>query len=309
MEPGISAQERTHPTARRVKAARSVLLAATAVALVLSPALTTSTLAWVHRSQDDAEIARPWPGPNGTPLPFRTYDEATEFLRTALVVSSENVGIGVTGIKRLVLERDGVRAHGAFHEIDRVSRARRMNGRSFSRYYDSYKGQCAAYQMARLFELDNVPPTVCRRVNGIDGSVQLWIERTLGEAGQGAAGPPPVTADWQRQIQAMRIFDSLIFNDDRNRGNYLIDTEWALWMIDHSRAFQVHKDLRYGDEIVWCSPRMWELLQQVTDDQIRAAIDAYLVSEQMGALLERRELLVAHIQKMIDERGQGSVIF
>ncbi len=213
-----------------------------------------------------------------------------------------------TGIKRLVLERDGIRARGAFHEIDRISRAHRINGRRFSRYYDSYKSQCAAYQLARLFELDNVPPTVCRRVNGIDGSVQLWIEGTLGE-GRREADPPPVTADWQRQIQAMRVFDSLIFNDDRNRGNYLIDTEWVLWMIDHSRAFQVHEDLRYGDEIVWCSPRMWELLQQVTDNQIRAAIDAYLASEQMSALLERRALLVEHIQKMIDERGQGSVIF
>ena len=100
---------------------------------------------------------------------------------------------------------------------------------------------------------------------------------------------------------------------DRARSNdtlqALIDTEWVLWMIDHSRAFQVHEDLRYGDEIVWCSPRMWELLQQVTDNQIRAAIDAYLASEQMSALLERRALLVEHIQKMIDERGRGSVIF
>ena len=79
-------------------------------------------------------------------------------------------------------------------------------------------------------------------------------------------------------------------------------------MIDHSRAFQMRRELQHVDEIVWCTRRMWQLLNQVTDDQIRAAIDTYLVSQQMGALVERRGLLVEHIQKLIDERGEAAVI-
>jgi hypothetical protein len=114
--------------------------------------------------------------------------------------------------------------------------------------------------------------------------------------------------DWLRQIQAMRLFDSLIFNDDRNSGNYLFDVDGDLWMIGHTRAFQMRQELRYADEIIWCARRTWQLLNEVTDDQIRAAIDTYLVSQQMGALVERRGLLVEHIQKLIDERGEGSVI-
>ena len=43
----------------------------------------------------------------------------------------------------------------------------------------------------------------------------------------------------------MRLFDSLIFNDDRNPGNYLFDADWKLWMIDHSRAFQMRRELKY----------------------------------------------------------------
>ena len=54
--------------------------------------------------------------------------------------------------------------------------------------------------------------------------------------------------------------------------------------------------------------RMWQLLQQVTDDQIRDAVDPYLVSRQLNALIERRSALVEHIQKMIDERGEDAVI-
>ncbi len=259
--------------------------------------------------QDDAEDAHLWSGPDGKPLPFRTYEEATEFLRTAEVVSSEDFGIGITGIKRLVLERDGVRVRGAFHDVDKVTHDSRVNGRMFRRYYDSYKSQCAAYEIARLLELDNVPPTACRKVNGIDGSVQLWMEGTQSERDQReTASGPPVTNDWILQLQAMRLFDSLIFNDDRNSGNYLVDVDWELWMIDHSRAFQVRTELRYGDEIVWCTERMWQLLHQVTDDQTRAAVDTLLVPRQLNALLERRTILVEHIQKMIDEHGEGAVL-
>ncbi len=304
----MAVPKRTDPTARRAGAACSFLGAVT-VALLLAVALGASTLAWAHQSQDHAEIARPWPGPDGKPLPFRTYDEATEFLRTARIVSSVNVGIGIAGIKRLVLERNGIRARGAFHAINNVTRDSRVDGRMFRSYYDSYKNQCAAYELARLFELDNVPPTVCRRVNGIDGSIQLWIEETRSETDRTEAGlRTPVISDWLRQVQAMRLFDSLIFNDDRNPGNYLFDADWKLWMIDHSRAFQMRRELEYSDEFVWCARRTWQLLNQVTDDQIRAAIDTYLAPPQMGALVERRGLLVEHIQKLIDERGEDAVI-
>jgi hypothetical protein len=33
----------------------------------------------------------------------------------------------------------------------------------------------------------------------------------------------------------MRAFDQLIYNTDRNLGNLLIDGDWRIWMIDHTR--------------------------------------------------------------------------
>ena len=41
----------------------------------------------------------------------------------------------------------------------------------------------------------------------------------------------------------MRVFDELIANTDRNLGNMLIDRQWKLWLIDHSRAFRLHETL------------------------------------------------------------------
>ncbi len=297
----------TDSTARIGTSARVVALCVIALALPLG-AGGTSAPAWARPFQDEAEIARPWPGPDG-PLPFRTHDEATDFLRSARVVSSEDFGVGITGLKRLELEHNGVRARAAFHGIDKETRDARSNGRAFRRYYDSYKNQCAAYELARLFELDNVPPTVCRRINGISGSVQLWVEGTRSENERKETElRPPVTLDWIRQIQAMRVFDTLMFNDDRNAGNYLSDADWKLWMIDHSRAFQMRTELRYVDDFVWCAPRMWELLRQLTEQQIRGAVDSFLTPYQMSGLLARRTRLVEHIEQLIEERGELAVI-
>lgn len=305
----MTASRNASSTTPHVATCSAPALLVIGAALLLALVLAAPTITWAYGAQDQEEAASLWVGPDGEQLPFRTYDDAKEFLRTAQVVSSEDFGVGITGLKRLVLERDGIRARGAFHEIDKVTEDSRVNGRMFFRYYDSYKGQCAAYELARVFELDNVPPTACRRVDGVDGSVQLWMEDTSSERDQGGAGStPPVTIDWLRQLQTMRLFDSLIYNDDRNSGNYLVGIDWDLWMIDHSRAFQMRSDLRYDEEIVWCTRRMWQLLQQVTDDQIRDAVDPYLVSRQLNALIERRSALVEHIQKMIDERGEDAVI-
>ena len=53
---------------------------------------------------------------------------------------------------------------------------------------------------------------------------------------------PPVEQQWKKQLQMMNVFDALVYNTDRNRGNMLITPDWKLWMIDHTRAFRRHAD-------------------------------------------------------------------
>ena len=53
---------------------------------------------------------------------------------------------------------------------------------------------------------------------------------------------PPNDQQWQKQVQMMNVFDALIYNTDRNRGNILITPDWRLWMIDHTRAFRRNPD-------------------------------------------------------------------
>ena len=46
-----------------------------------------------------------------------------------------------------------------------------------------------------------------------------------------------------KQIQIMRVFDELIQNRDRNQGNILWTNDWTMWLIDHTRAFRLGKEL------------------------------------------------------------------
>ena len=51
------------------------------------------------------------------PLPFRTDEEVLEFLRTAKVISGRTVKVGVNGIEKLLLKKDGIRMHVAFRDV------------------------------------------------------------------------------------------------------------------------------------------------------------------------------------------------
>ena len=103
-------------------------------------------------------------------------------------------------------------------------------------FWEAYKSEIAAYELDRLLGLDMVPVTLERRVEGNLASIQLWVEgcRLLKDVDQSAC-PRPM--EWAKQVCRQRVFDNLIANIDRNAGNLLVDGEWNLILIDHSRAF------------------------------------------------------------------------
>lgn len=255
-----------------------------------------------------AETPALWLGPDGRPLPFTDFEEAEEFLRQGRVISSEEFGTGITGLRQLVLEHGGVRARAAFHAVDETVRDIAVKDRRYREHHDSYRSQCAAYALARLLDIDNVPPTVCRSVDGVDGSVQLWVEEAMTEKTRLDEGLRPAKASrWIRQVHRMRLFDSLIDNDDRHAQNFLIDPAWNLWLIDHTRAFQHGTELREV-RFAFCDRAVWERLQNVTDDELRAALSPYLDPGQLRGLLRRRQALVQHIRARIAERGEAAVL-
>src|SRR3990172_7433868 len=61
---------------------------------------------------------RTFVGPDGNSLPFENDDELMEFLRTAEVIDGSTIGRGITRAQKMLLEKNGVRAHAIFREFD-----------------------------------------------------------------------------------------------------------------------------------------------------------------------------------------------
>lgn len=218
--------------------------------------------------------------------------------------------MGVTKPLKLVLEHDGVRSHAVFKDVDEVDTdVKGSRGRSlFQRDYHLF--DAAVFELDRLLGLDWVPPAVPRTVGGRGGTVQLWIEGTITNRerrDQGLAAPNPV--EWAHQEILVRVFDALIDNTDRNLGNILIDDDWQMWFIDHSRAFTTASEPADLDELLWCERGLWHRLQHLDEDEVRRRLAATLKESEIEALLSRRNALVEHFAERIATAGEDEVLF
>jgi len=252
-----------------------------------------------------------WLDSAGKPLPFQTHREILEYLSSADVVSRSPIGRGITGAERLVLERGGVRVRAAFRTVDETQRGP-FEGlpTSVRRVRDAAVFECAAYELSQALGLGRLPPTVCRKIGGKAGSVQIWFEgaRTETDFAQKALEPPD-PARWSLQKQLMYVFDALIANLDRNQGNVLIAPDWTLWFIDHTRAFAQTSELLGRKRITRCSRDLWLALRNLDEASLRQRLEPFLTKGEIGALLKRRIELVAHIEALIAAHGEAAVLF
>ncbi|MFQ5526677.1 MAG: metallophosphoesterase [Thermoanaerobaculia bacterium] len=252
-----------------------------------------------------------WIAEDGSPLPFESDEAVLDFLRTARILEREEVGKGITKPEQLLLERDGVRARAIYHDV-RVKRTRHRlaDGRMVMFFRDTYEGNLAAYELARLMGIDNVPPAAMRRLGRREGSIQLWIEKTYDETERrkrGAEAALPVAV--RRRIADMWVFDNLINNIDRNQGNMLYDSVGGFWWIDHTRTFARYDALPLPERVRRCSRRLLAALRSLDKSSVRERVGDYLSKPEIDSLFKRRDKLVAFLEKKIADRGEDSVLF
>ncbi len=252
-----------------------------------------------------------WYGAEGEVLPFEDPADIEDFLRSAAVVSVKELSVGITGPKKLLLERDGVRAHAVFKDVDEVSRGKTdLDGYIIIDLKDSHLFDCAAYRLDRLLGLGRVPPAVPRDLDGRSGTVTLWVEGVMTEKDRrdrGLEAPDP--ARWEQQKQIMYVFDNLIGNTDRNLGNILIDRSWRLWLIDHTRAFVTSRALPDPARITRCERGLYTALEVLDEAQVRDALSPDLDKREIRALLARRDAILRRLDKEIADRGAETVLY
>lgn len=263
-----------------------------------------------------------WIGPDG-PLPFTSLSEVEEFLAGARIYKVKPISVGITRPLKVGLVRDGIRMNAVFRYVNIYKQ--RWNSPEGTRlnFRDSFYYERASYCLARMLEIDHVPPAVLRHLTpedfetpelmaefpSLEGSLQAWVENAMTEVDRKQRSVmPPSTLDWMYQQRLMWLFDNLIFNDDRNQGNILIGPDWKIWFIDATRAFRPFKQLLRPKQVDLVDRRVFEKLQSITDQQLRDELAGVLRDSEIDHLLARREALLEHIHKLIQKRGESRVL-
>jgi hypothetical protein len=291
---------------------RIVLLEPPKAQAVAASAPTSATVApSAEKPPAGAALRRRWTGPDGQILPFNTDEALLEFLRTARVEKMSSIPQGITHPRKVLLEKDGIQMHAVFRDIDEEKASAQLAMGSMEFFFrDCFIFEPAAYELSRVLGLNNVPPAILRTIEGKKGSLQAWVENALTETSRTKKKiQPPDEQQRAKQIHNMWTFDALVFNTDRNSGNILYDKDWKLWLIDHTRAFRRFPDLQRPIQASRCDRKLWERLQNVDDATIGERLKPYLSSWEIKGLLERRRKLVAHLRKLIAERGEAKVLF
>ena len=105
-----------------------------------------------------------------------TPEEMEKFLLEAKIVRSRPSGGGTTGTLRLTLS-DGTVTHDASAQFVEVEQAiYRVQGYTEFNFRDCYCFNIAAYKLAVLLGIDNVPMSVDRKVTGKSAAVTWWID-------------------------------------------------------------------------------------------------------------------------------------
>jgi hypothetical protein len=218
--------------------------------------------------------------------------EYEEFLKKTPFSRVEDVPIGVTKPRRGFFAAGGLAESAAWKLLP--------PGRA-SGYWESYRSEIAAYELDKLLGLGMVPPAVEKDWRGSIGAAILWLPgvRTWKEIDR---LPRPHT--WDLQIIRMKMFDNLIGNPDRNQGNLLVDHDWNIYLIDHSRAFVSDSKLPATHQRI--DRVLWDKFL-VLDEKTLAPVQRWVGRSAVRSMLKRRDKMTVVIAALVEKSSAPAV--
>jgi hypothetical protein len=230
-----------------------------------------------------------------------------KFLKTAKLVSSAEIGHGVTKPVKADLS-DGKLKHSA--SVQRVTK-------ELSNFFgsdgtqvpmmDHWRFNIAAYRIDRLLKLNMVPVTVSRPYQAKPAAFSWWVDNVQMEEAERRKKEitPPDPEAFNRQVEIARVFDELVINIDRNHANLLITKDWQVKLIDHSRTFTAYPKIRNVDNLTRISKSLLASLKALKQADVEAAVTTNLKPAEVKALMARRDLIVQFFEKKAREKGEA----
>jgi hypothetical protein len=156
--------------------------------------------------------------------------------------------------------------------------------------------EIAAYRLDRLLNLDMVPVTVAREVDGKKGALQFAPENTRNEqyrssSGSGSGAWCPLPEQWG----AMYIFDALVYNPGRPPTNMLYNLEnWQLVLDGNGKTFgpQRGRPPYLKDAPLNVNSYWQRALNSLDDETLMTTLGDVLDKRRISALASRRDQLL-----------------
>lgn len=229
-----------------------------------------------------------------------SIEQIEQFLLNAKVKKFKGTSKGITGSLRATLS-DGKMTHEAHITTINEEKARFESNRGVElNFRDTYLFDIGGWRVARLLGLVNmVPVSVARNHQGKSAAFTWWVDNVLmdEETHRKKKVDPPDVEAFNNQMYIVHVFDQLIYNTDRNLGNLLIDKNWHIWMIDHTRAFRLHATLENAKNLKKCDRVLLENLKALNESRLTEVLKGFVRPGEIRGLLARRDLIVKFYEK------------
>ena len=236
-----------------------------------------------------------------------TLDQKEQFLRTAKIVMTHSVSTGITSTVRVTLS-DGTLTHDA--SVQRIDESKNFfkpdNGPGEYNFKDTYQFNIAAWKLARLLGIENMmPPYVDRRYEGKPASFSWWVDDVLMDENERTKkkAAAPDQAAFLQEWDIVHLFDQLICNKDRNGGNVVYDRQWRVWMIDHTRAFRMQKNIDNPKVLARCDRNLLAKMKALDEATLQKELASHVSRDEIRGLLARRDIIV----KFFEAKGDSAL--
>src|SRR4051812_22513476 len=147
--------------------------------------------------------------------------EKENFLKLARIVSTEQIGHGVTKPLKVKLELNGAQHFGQIQTVDKELPDFYPKSGPPVPMKDCWRFNVAAYRIDRLLNLKMVPVTVQRTFNAKPAALTWWVDDVMFEETERIKNDvaPPDPENFARQRALGAVFHELIINIDRNLAN------------------------------------------------------------------------------------------